>query len=180
MKLDKIDVQILRLLLKDGRKSFREIAKEVGTSPPTVSAKVNQLERLGVISKYTAILNPNLLGESLGIMISEREPNLKEEIVRVCLKLSNGKFLSILCFSSLEELYEFLKRSEKCKIVDFQLISDVQKKEPLARVHEGMKLRIKCSYCGKIIEGEPIKASIGGRILFFCSHECARAYKSSI
>ncbi len=180
MKLDKIDVQILKLLLKDGRKSFREIAKEVGTSPPTVSAKVNQLERLGVISKYTAILNPDLLGESLGILITEKEPNLQDDIVRVCVKLTNGKYLSILCFSSLEELYSFLKTSERLKIHEFQLISDVLKKESLARVHEGMKLKIKCSYCGKVIEGEPIKASIGGRILFFCSQECARAYKSSI
>ena len=40
LQLDDYDVSILRSLLKDGRKSFREISRETGITTPTVKATV--------------------------------------------------------------------------------------------------------------------------------------------
>src|SRR5437867_1800939 len=48
-KLDKIDSMVINSLMKDGRKSFRQISKEIGVSTPTVESHFSKLVRLGVI-----------------------------------------------------------------------------------------------------------------------------------
>jgi DNA-binding Lrp family transcriptional regulator len=60
--LDDLDVQILRLLNADARKSFREIAKAVDASLSTVSNRVRKLEEEGIITGYAPILAESRLG----------------------------------------------------------------------------------------------------------------------
>lgn len=56
--LDRIDRHILSLLTRDGRMSHAAIAKEVGLSGPAIHERVRKLEQRGVITGYTAILDP--------------------------------------------------------------------------------------------------------------------------
>jgi DNA-binding Lrp family transcriptional regulator len=60
--LDRIDLEILRLLAGDARLSQRRIAHEIGTSPPTVADRVARLERSGVIRGYRVEIDRSLLG----------------------------------------------------------------------------------------------------------------------
>ena len=62
--LDKVDRQILDLLRRDGRMAHAAIAKEVGLSGPAIHERVRKLEQRGVISGYTAILDPELMDRS--------------------------------------------------------------------------------------------------------------------
>ncbi|HEX9318703.1 MAG TPA: AsnC family protein [Nitrososphaeraceae archaeon] len=41
--LDKIDTQIINSLMQDGRKSFRQIAREIGVSTPTVESHFSRM-----------------------------------------------------------------------------------------------------------------------------------------
>ena len=59
--LDRVDRQILALLRADGRMSHAAIAKQVGLSGPAVHDRVKKLEQSGVISSYSAILDPEVL-----------------------------------------------------------------------------------------------------------------------
>jgi hypothetical protein len=43
LELDSYDVSILKALLKDGRKSFREISRETGITTPTVKSRFDRL-----------------------------------------------------------------------------------------------------------------------------------------
>jgi len=43
LQLDDYDVSILKSLLKDGRKSFREISRDTGITSPTVKARFERL-----------------------------------------------------------------------------------------------------------------------------------------
>jgi Lrp/AsnC family leucine-responsive transcriptional regulator len=49
-------------LRADGRLAHATIAKEVGLSGPAVHERVRKLEQTGVISSYTAVLDPEVLG----------------------------------------------------------------------------------------------------------------------
>lgn len=49
LKLDKIDVDIIRSLMEDGRKSFRKVSREVGVSTPTVKSRYERLVSAGLI-----------------------------------------------------------------------------------------------------------------------------------
>jgi Lrp/AsnC family leucine-responsive transcriptional regulator len=60
-KLDKIDRIIISMLQKNARASLKEIAKEVFLSSPSVAARIERLEREGVITGYHAQINPMVL-----------------------------------------------------------------------------------------------------------------------
>ena len=55
------DIAILRSLFDDGRKSFRQISKEIGVTTPTVKARFNRLVDMGVIRSVSPILDLNKL-----------------------------------------------------------------------------------------------------------------------
>ena len=56
-----VDEEILKLLQKDSRQSYREIAKQLDISHVSVSSKVKALEERGVIKGYTTITDPDKL-----------------------------------------------------------------------------------------------------------------------
>ena len=56
-----VDDEIIKLLQKDSRQSYREIAKQLNISHVSVSSKVKALEESGVIKGYTAITDPDKL-----------------------------------------------------------------------------------------------------------------------
>jgi DNA-binding Lrp family transcriptional regulator len=51
------DVAVLKGLLKDGRKSFRQISRETGVSTPTVKARFDRLVNIGFIKSVSPILD---------------------------------------------------------------------------------------------------------------------------
>lgn len=67
--MDDIDVKILKRLLHDARMSYRKVAEEIGVSPPTVLARVNKLEKEGIIKSYSAMLDHEKLGYDLTAII---------------------------------------------------------------------------------------------------------------
>jgi DNA-binding Lrp family transcriptional regulator len=69
MDMDKTDVKILQKLLFDARMSYRKVAEEIGVSPPTVLARVERLEKDGVIRSYSALLDHEKLGYDLTAII---------------------------------------------------------------------------------------------------------------
>ena len=74
-KLDKIDIKILQILQRDARDPLKEIAAEVFLSSPSVSARIARLEAEGVITGYTAKINPLYLNYHIKAFINlEVEP----------------------------------------------------------------------------------------------------------
>lgn len=67
--LDDTDLDILRLLLEDARRPYSEIADRVGVSPPTVSDRVDRLQKLGVIRQFTLDIDRSTLHEGVSVLI---------------------------------------------------------------------------------------------------------------
>lgn len=55
---DALDEAIIAALLDDTRASHRALARRVGTTPPTLIARLRRLEELGAITGYRPILAP--------------------------------------------------------------------------------------------------------------------------
>ncbi|MDN3495415.1 Lrp/AsnC family transcriptional regulator [Planococcus sp. APC 4015] len=62
VELDEIDRKLLFLLTDDPRASQRQLAREVGMSPPAVGERIARLERQGVIRGYTTVVDWSALG----------------------------------------------------------------------------------------------------------------------
>ncbi len=66
--LDEIDRKLLRELLTDSKRSYRELARAIGVSAATVINHVQRLESAGVIKDYSARLDHERLGYELTVV----------------------------------------------------------------------------------------------------------------
>ena len=57
IELDEYDISILKSLFKDGRKSFRQISREIGITTPTVKARYERLVNVGFIKKIIPLID---------------------------------------------------------------------------------------------------------------------------
>jgi DNA-binding Lrp family transcriptional regulator len=67
--LDQIDYRLLDELRQDGRLSMRALAERVHISRAGCYARVERLRREGVITGFTAVIDPRRLGPSLSAHI---------------------------------------------------------------------------------------------------------------
>ena len=82
VRIDEIDINIIRTLQKDARASFAGIARDCGVSTDTISKRFRKMKKAGVIKGTTILLNPKSFGYecvgSLGVDIDF--PHLREVV----------------------------------------------------------------------------------------------------
>jgi Lrp/AsnC family leucine-responsive transcriptional regulator len=64
------DREIVRLLTRDGRMSYTDLARATGLSTSAVHQRVRRLEQRGVVTGYTASVSPDAIGLPLTAFIS--------------------------------------------------------------------------------------------------------------
>ena len=72
LKLGRIDLNILRILQKDGRISYTDLAKQVGLSVTPCIERVKRLERENYILNYGARVSAQKLNQSLVVFVQIR------------------------------------------------------------------------------------------------------------
>ena len=55
MRIKDVELRLISELMKNSRRSDRELAKTIGSSQPTVSRMIKKLESEGIIKEYTMI-----------------------------------------------------------------------------------------------------------------------------
>lgn len=90
-KLDRIDKNILVELQNNGRLSNVELSKRVGLSPTPCLERVKKLEQEGVITGYSANLNPQVLNAALLVFVEisliRTGPDVFEEFSKAVMDL---------------------------------------------------------------------------------------------
>ncbi|MEV7615090.1 Lrp/AsnC family transcriptional regulator [Streptomyces sp. NPDC089799] len=72
---DAMDWRILEALQENGRAGFAELARTVSMSASAVTERVRRLEEAGVITGYTAVVDPEKLGKSILALVRLRYPH---------------------------------------------------------------------------------------------------------
>lgn len=86
--LDEKDKKIVEILLNNGRATFTEMAKKIGITEAAIRKRVKRLEDIGVIKKYTAIVDNKLLGYSiLGLVGVDAE---SDKLLRIASTISEN------------------------------------------------------------------------------------------
>lgn len=122
IRLDEIDLRILRTLQEDGRITNVDLAERVGITAPPCLRRVRALEEAGFIKGYHAELNAELIGYDLTVFAmvglhSQAEADLRAfealvgswPLVRECHML-NGEidFMLKIVARDLQEFQTFL------------------------------------------------------------------------
>ncbi len=64
-EIDKLDREILGILMKDAKIPYTDIAKRLIVSPGTIHVRMKRMERLGIVRGATLILDPSRIGYDL-------------------------------------------------------------------------------------------------------------------
>lgn len=75
LSLDAVDWRILDVLQHDGRASFADLARAVSMSASAVTERVRRLEEAGIISGYTAVVDPEKVGLTIMAFVRLRYPH---------------------------------------------------------------------------------------------------------
>lgn len=70
--IDELEKKVIRVMNVNARKSFREIAKEVGTSVTAVINTVKKLEAAGAIRGYFPAVDPARFGFDFNVVVALR------------------------------------------------------------------------------------------------------------
>lgn len=145
--LDSIDMELLKLLSKNARTTHRELSKALGTTRQRVSRRIERLEKLGVIKKYTILPDYDALGYVriiLGIKL-KAEADM-EAMLNHLGKLEEIKILErglgtydiiahVICNSDIRELESKLRKISKIipgiERIDVTIVTDVIKFDTL-------------------------------------------------
>ncbi len=189
MKLDQVDIKILEILQKDGRASFRDIAKKVGVTTPTVSSKVSMYEQMGIVKGFGANLDTDALGE-ITIILSVKckpsdAPKLAEKLkaleeVREVYLMGGSWINSKVTLTDTTHLNQFIAEVNKIEEIadyDYKTIVSTVKEEPRPVLSEGVNAVLTCFYCRKPMHDKPVKIKMDGKDHFLCCNTCAREYK---
>jgi len=145
MKIDDKDRQILNILIRNSRKSYREIAKEAKVSVATVANRIKQLTKTGVIKGYTTLIDYELAGYQFYVIVEIRVNHGKEEEVekqllnsqnvsRIYDKTGEYDMALIARFKTRKELDSYLKKLQEIEFVHktkTSLILDCAKERPI-------------------------------------------------
>ncbi len=83
MDLDRLDIQILTVLIRDARVRWSALAEQFGVSAPAIADRVRRLEAIGVIAGYAAQLSGEKLGIDLTafVVVTLEHPRYRQGLV---------------------------------------------------------------------------------------------------
>ncbi len=79
--LDELDHSILTTLQEDGRLSNADLAEKIGLSASACHRRVRRLENDGVIDRYVAIVNRELVGRGVSVFVEVSLESQREELL---------------------------------------------------------------------------------------------------
>lgn len=102
--LSKLDSALLNILVKDGRASFADIARQLGVSRAHARTRVQGLVSSGVIELFGAVINPEKLGKVISTFVDIRVAPAALE--RVAQELADcNEVVSLYIMSDLQSLH---------------------------------------------------------------------------
>ena len=147
LHLDNNDIAIIKSLLKDGRKSFRQISRETGITTPTVKARFERLVNIGFIKGVLPVFD---FGKVNNIQEIVQIQNINKDNAR-------------------KEKDNFHKSSHHKNI--FEEVHKIEEK-----ITSGLAINLVCNYCHGPILGKPRVLKFANLERFFCCNSCKTDY----
>lgn len=146
ISLDEVDTAILKSLLEDGRKSFRQISRDTGITTPTVKARYERLVNVGFIKGVVPVFDFDKIGS--------RENDTLIQLQQIKENTSIEKKNSTDKNNTLKEELDVIKK----------------------RISTGLEINIVCDFCDGPVYGKPKVLKFANIERFFCCTSCKSGY----
>lgn len=144
LNLDEKDRQILRFLLKTPKATVADIARDAGVQRDTVAYRLERFEKRGLIVKYHTIIEPQVLGLAVFMMLLVKVKPVAKERLDTFITLAQ-QHKNVTHMSRLIGNHDYLFQVATKDIADFDRVLD-----ELKQAGEGIVDQIELS---SIIDG---------------------------
>jgi len=134
---DRIDIAILEALKENARITYQALSERVGLSPRPCLERVRKLEKSGVILRYSALVDPNVVGHHVVALaeIAMRDPSssTRQRLER-----------SLIAHPAVAELqivngeYDYIARIVAPSLADYEALTEAYVADPafgIGRIH---------------------------------------------
>lgn len=182
--LDDTDEEIIQLLLEDSRLPYSEIAERVGLSAPAVADRIDRLQEVGLIRRFTVDLDRSLLREGTHLLLTvEANPGAATSLAetlgghRATEHVFRTVDETIVCTliaddAALETLRGELETAA-VERYDIQLL-DGSDWEPAI---EDAQFAPDCVECGNTVTSEGERERLDGELYHFCCDSCLASFR---
>ena len=146
LHLDDIDIKIIKSLLQDGRKSFRQISRETKITTPTVKARFERLVNVGFIKGVIPIFDFNLIDRNEG-----------EQLVQI------------------QDIKSNITKKQQQQNVNEDILK-VETDKIKKSITSGIAIKMMCDFCEGPISGKPQVLKYADIERFFCCVSCKSGY----
>ncbi|TMH94296.1 AsnC family transcriptional regulator [Candidatus Bathyarchaeota archaeon] len=192
-ELDDLDARILGILVEDGRRSFREVARRAGITTPTVQARVKRMMDEGLIRKISPIFDVSKFKQGLVFHLYLRvnpaeieniahKLEKNPEVSGIYLTTGENNLTLRVAVESLEQLQRFtetLSNDFGVRQNSSQMIVKILKDDQPVLIRPGMGVELKCETCNGPISGKPFVLKVAGRERFFCCQTCLGKFRET-
>jgi len=179
-ELDNTDLEILRLLVGNARRPYSEIADRVGVSPPTVSDRIDRLQELGVVRRFTVDVDRETLDNGIEVLIEvATEPGAtasvadrlaRRNVVEHTFSTADGtvRAHATVPEDSVTDVLEESLESADVRSYDVRIVTEHQWTPAVA----GTAFGVDCAVCGTTVGSRGETVELEDTIETVCSSEC--------
>jgi DNA-binding Lrp family transcriptional regulator len=155
--------------MEDARRPYREIAAAVDRSPPTVSDRIERLQELGIVERFTVEVDRSMLVEGSTVLVElDVEPGEDGTVAETLAERSTVEHVirtadaSVLCSAHTDEdgVRDLLADSIAAgRVRDYsvRLVAQSSWEPTLGEVPVG----VECVICGKSVEDDGVSVESG-------------------
>ncbi|MBU3067638.1 Lrp/AsnC family transcriptional regulator [Nocardia sp. NEAU-G5] len=124
--MDDIDRSLVRLLMRDARRTYNELSKDVRLSANTVADRVRRLHASGVIGRFRAELDPAALGRGLSMVADVR---LRDDIDRLSFEIAVRSVRQVVSGARMTGEYDYQLRLACIDPAEYETVVDQLKRQ---------------------------------------------------
>ena len=180
--------------MQDGRKSFRQISKEIGVSTPTVESHYSKLMGTGVIKSIVPILDmAKIQNEEISAFLLlkirklskttnvARVLDLVPEVKSIYFMTGDSNILVKLNTDTPDRLEEIIRKKiaiiKEIQSLTYHIITRTVKESQLIPLKEGIAIKMQCDFCENDIIKNSKVLKVGPYERHFCCPSCLTLYK---
>lgn len=184
--LDDTDLEILGLLVENARRPYSEIADKVDVSPPTVSDRIDRLEELGVIERFTLDIDRTKLDDGIAVLLELRteagdtdtvlEQLADQNVVEHVYATADGAVVAHATVPE-DDVRNVLADGvdmDRVREFDVRLLTE-QRWTPEV---SGTAFALECDECDEPVTSQGESLRVDGELYAFCCPSCREAFET--